>query len=101
MDRQGIMDNRQGRIEELEKGELAMTLMAWLLTLLIMILVCVTILMCTNCLLGMNHAFYKPRMDEHYGTQNSLSYTFIGTLESGNPMAYHPHCLSIHHSSLV
>ena len=99
MDGQGRLGKGQGRSDV--EPELAMTLLAWLLTLLILMLVCVTILMCTNCLLGINHAFYKPRMGEHYGSQKSLSDTFIGTLESGNPMTYHPHCLSIRHSALV
>ena len=103
MDRRyGIMDNRQGQIEELEEGEFAMTLVAWILTLLIMMLVCVTILMFKNCLFGINHVFYQPRYGyEHYGSQNSLSDTIVGTLESGNPMRYHPHFLSIRHSAVV
>ena len=47
--------------------------MAIVLTFLIAMLLCVTILIVTNCLLGMCHTLCKPWMAEHCGSGSSTS----------------------------
>ena len=53
--------------------------MAIVLTFLIAMLLCVTILIVTNCLLGVCHTLCKPWMAQHCGSGSSTSGSSSGT----------------------
>ena len=78
--------------------QFAMTFMGSLLTFLILMLVIVAIWMLIRCIRGIRQECVQPRDLQQGNCQNPSIETSIEDLESGNPMTYHPHVLTIRHS---
>lgn len=100
MDRHGPIDRTRSREVE---PQFAMTFMGSLLALLIIILVSVIIWMWIRCIRGVREEYFNKRENLQYrsGQKGSFSATSNEDIESGNPMTYYPHFLTIRHSALT
>ena len=100
MDRHGPIDRTRSREVE---PQFAMTFMGSLLALLIIILVCVIIWMWIRCIRGVREEYFNKRenLQHRSGQNDSFLERSSEDIESGNPMTYYPHFLTIRHSALV
>ena len=100
MDRHGPIDRTRSREVE---PQFAMTFMGSLLALLIIILVCVIIWMWIRCIRGVREEYFNKRENLQYRSRQNASFSATSNedIESGNPMTYYPHFLTIRHSALT